>query len=299
MIEISGVVPVLSTPFNIYGGLDLSTLKKEVEWVIAHKVNAVATGMVSEILKLSISERKQQTETICATAKKLNTPVIISCGSESEKQTINLCVHAEESNAAVLMINPPITSQLSDDELERYYKKIFEATTLPIMVQDASGYVGKPISLSVLKNLNDEYQERIYFKPEAVPIGQRLSALRDLTDGTARIFEGTGGAHLVDSYQRGAIGTMPGPELSWAFVYLWEELVAGNWNKVDPLNGAVANLVNLMPILDSYIAIEKYLLRKQGVFENEYARGPKSFFLDEETKKECDRLFDLISRLVN
>jgi dihydrodipicolinate synthase/N-acetylneuraminate lyase len=295
---ISGVIPVLSTPFTTYGGLDLHTLKTEVEWVIEQGVNAVATGMVSEILKLTIPERKHHAQAICEAAKPSNTPVIISCGTESERETINLCVHAEESGADVLMINPPITVSLSDEELEKYYRKIFEATSSPIMVQDASGYVGRPISLSVLANLFKAYSERIYFKPEAIPIGQRLSSLRDLTEGKAKIFEGTGGAHLVDSYARGAIGTMPGPEFSWAFVYLWKQVTAGNWKEINPLNGAIANLVNLMPILDAYVAIEKYYLHKQGVFKNTVSRAPRGFYLDEETQQECDRLFDLINDLV-
>lgn len=296
--KISGVIPVLSTPFTTYGGLDLHTLKAEVEWVIEQGVDAVATGMVSEILKLTIQERKHHAQAICETAKPKGVPVIISCGTESERETINLCVHAEEIGADVLMINPPITSALADDELENYYRKIFDATTRSIMVQDASGYVGRPISLSVLSNLFNSYSDRIYFKPEAVPIGQRLSSLRDMTEGKAKIFEGTGGAHLVDSYARGALGTMPGPEFSWAFVYLWKHLKAGNWEKVNPLNGAIANLVNLMPVLDAYVAIEKYFLHKQGVFKNTVSRPPRAFYLDEETRKECDRLHELITDLV-
>lgn len=295
--EIQGVIPVLSTPFTIEGELDLPTLQKEVIWVVDQGVDAVATGMVSEILKLSVSERENHARAICEAARPSNTPVIISCGTESEKETINLSIQAEESGAAVLMINPPITVSLSDDELEKYYRKIFDATSTPVMVQDASGYVGKPISLSVLSNLFQSYSERIYFKPEAVPIGQRLSNLRDLTGGKAKIFEGTGGAHLVDSYARGAIGTMPGPEFSWAFVYLWKQVETGNWNEINPLNGAIANLVNLMPVLDSYVAIEKYFLKKQGVFTNTVTRAPRGFYLDEETQKECDRLYDLIASL--
>jgi 4-hydroxy-tetrahydrodipicolinate synthase len=195
------------------------------------------------------------------------------------------------------MVNPPIASKLTDDEIYSYFAQVFEKTSIPIVVQDASGYVGYSINVSVLSRLYDSYSDRIYFKPEAVPIGQRLSELRDATGGKARIFEGTGGAHLVDSFTRGVIGTMPGADLSWAMVKLWDSLVAGDWKRVNLINGAIANMVNLMPVLDAYIAIEKHLLHKQGVFINTNKVEPVSFTFDLETKTEAERIFAYLEEI--
>jgi 4-hydroxy-tetrahydrodipicolinate synthase len=46
--------------------------------------------------------------------------------------------------------------------------------------------------------------------------------------------------------------------------------------------------------LDGFLAVEKYLLVKQGVFKNTLVRGPVGYVLDEESRREVDRLFDLI-----
>ena len=70
------------------------------------------------------------------------------------------------------------------------------------------------------------------FKPEAVPIGQNLSALRDATVGQAKIFEGSGGISLVDSYRRGIVGTMPGAEIIDAQIALWEALAKGDSSRI-------------------------------------------------------------------
>jgi len=48
-------------------------------------------------------------------------------------------------------------------------------------------------------------------KPEAQPIGTRLSRLLQATEGKEKVFEGNGGLAFVDSYKRGIAGTMPGP----------------------------------------------------------------------------------------
>ena len=50
--------------------------------------------------------------------------------------------------------------------------------------------------------------------------------------------------------------------------------------------------------LDAFLAVEKYLLVKQGVFQNTLVRGPVGFTLDEETRREVDRLFDLVTLAV-
>ena len=55
-----------------------------------------------------------------------------------------------------------------------------------------------------------------------------LSALRDATAGEARIYEGSGGVCLVDSYRRGIAGTMPGMEFLRGIVALWKALKRGD-----------------------------------------------------------------------
>jgi len=67
-----------------------------------------------------------------------------------------------------------------------YYRRIIKAVRIPVIVQDASGYVGRPISLEMQARLLDEFgPERVLYKPEANPIGPRLTELREATGGRA------------------------------------------------------------------------------------------------------------------
>jgi len=289
--DLYGVIPVLSTPMDANGSLDLKILEKEIRWVKSHKIHSIATGMVSEILRMDKEERKTLTQSVCDIAKELSMNAVVSCGQESTRATISLVHHAEKVGATAVMINPPISTKLSSQETYQFFRDIFIDSTISIIVQDASGYVGNAIDINILKTLLNEFENRIYFKPEAIPIGQKLSLLRDSTGGRARIFEGTGGAHLVDSFTRGIVGTMPGTDICWAIIQLWEALVNKDWDTINLINGPVANMVNLLSSLDAYIAIEKHLLKLQGVFTNTYQKYPSGFKLDNETQTEAERIF--------
>jgi 4-hydroxy-tetrahydrodipicolinate synthase len=170
---------------------------------------------------------------------------------------------------------------------------------IPIIVQDASGYVGRPLSIGMQAKLLDQYgAERILFKPEAAPIGPRLSELHAATGGQARVFEGSGGIALVESYRRGIVGTMPGAEIVDAILALWQALETGDDRRVDQLAQPVAALVALQNGLDGFLAVEKYLLHKQGIFRNTVVRGPVAFVMDEATRREVDGLFEKLMRAV-
>jgi len=292
--EVQGVLPVLSTPFNFADEIDRTILEAEISWVIGHGADGVTTGMVTEVLRLSVEERMSLHEIVAEATLPLGGLVVLSAGAESTKQAIAYAKHAEICQADAIMVNPPISTALGDKETYGYFSSILDATEIPLIVQDASGYVGRPLAIDVQIELLNNYGRRVYFKPEAVPIGPRLSVFMEATGGLARVFEGTGGAALVETFQCGVVGTMPGADLTWVIVTLWEALKAQNWEEVDLISGPLANLINLQHSLDAYLAVEKHLLVKQGIFTNERVREPVGYRISERTRSEVDRLYELL-----
>ncbi|TSD58418.1 dihydrodipicolinate synthase family protein [Aeromicrobium piscarium] len=293
---LAGVLPVLQTPFRPDGSIDAGELRREIDWAIGMGAHGLTIGMVSEVLRLATDEQEQLTEIVCEHGDRLGVPVVASCGAESIHTARRLARHAERAGARAVMAIPPLSVSLGEQQLYDYYATLIESTRLGVIVQDASGYVGQPLSIDLQAQLCRTYGERVYFKPEAAPLGPRVSALRDATDGQARIFEGTAGAALVDSYRRGAIGTMPGTETIWAIAALWRALEAGDFDTVYAVNGPLAGLVALQSGLDAFVAVEKHLLVRQGVFSSTTTRGPEGFTLDPETRAEVDVLFDQLAR---
>lgn len=290
--EVAGVLPVFQTPFHDDESIDFETLAREIEWLFARGVDGLVLAMVSEVLRLEDGERRELAEFVCQ-ATGGRGPVVISVGAESSRVAEQFARHAEGVGASAVMAIPPVSVAVGEAEIEKYYRRIVDAIGIPVIVQDASGYVGKPLSIELQARLLSAYgPERVLFKPEASPIGPRLSALREATGGAARVFEGTGGIALVDSFRRGIVGTMPGADLIRGIVALWQALRAGDERRVYQLSMPISSLVAVQGTLDSFLAIEKYLLVKQGVFRNTVVRGPVGYRLDEETRAEVDRLFE-------
>lgn len=297
--ELSGVLPVLQTPFGADERVDVSALEHEIEWVLDQGVAGVTTGMVSEVLRLTEHERKELTEVVVGAARQRGALSVISCGAESTVTAVDFATHAARVGADAVMVNPPLLATLGDDDLIRYFSDIVDAIDIGLVVQDASGYIGRPLSLAMQCRLLDRFPDRLYFKPEASPIGPRLSQLRDLTDGRARIIEGTGGAALLDSYRRGIVGTMPGAEVCWAVQRLWSSLTAEEWELAYTLSGVLNTLIAAQPSLDAFVAVEKHLLVRQGVIPQATVRTPVGFQLDDESRDEVDRLADLLRSAVD
>lgn len=290
--QIRGVLPVVPTLFDQNDAIDSSAMLNELNWVLDQGVAGLTTGMVSEVLRLTESERLQLSELVVGVARERDAISIISCGAESTRTAVAYAQHAESIGADAVMAIPPISVALDDAETFKYFAAIADSNSIGLVVQDASGYVGRPLSIAVQVKLFEKYGDRIYFKPEAAPIGPRLSELRNATGGEARAFEGSGGAALIDSYRRGVVGTMPGSEVCWGIQRMWRAVTEGDWHVAYAISGPLNAMVSLQTSIDTYVAIEKHLLVRQGVIGSDVARGPVSFSIDEETREEVDRLFD-------
>lgn len=293
MKAIQGVLPVFQTPYHDDESIDFNTLAKEIDWLFDKGADGIVMAMVSETLRLSADERKTLAKAATDAAKGRGAS-IISVGAESSRVAEEFARHAESVGADAVMAIPPISVAAGEDELKRYYERILNAISIPLIVQDASGYVGRPMSIAMQAELFNTWGERILFKPEASPIGPRLSALREATAGKAPIFEGSGGIALVDSFQRGVVGTMPGAEVIDAIVMLWRALKADDKPAINRISLPLIALVSLQTSLDSFLAVEKHILRRRGIFKNTLVRGPVSYTLDAHTRREVDRLLDLL-----
>lgn len=290
---LQGVLPVLQTPFTPQGQIDTDCLDAEIQWAFETGADGVVVAMVSEILRLSERGRRKLAEHVCGAARQRGTSVI-SVGAESTIVAVELAQHAESVGATAVMAIPPIATGLSSAATRDYFAAIAGSISIPLVVQDASGYVGSAIDIGVYRELLEMFgPERICFKPEASPLGPNLSRLRDATDGTARIFEGSGGINLVDCYRRGIVGTMPGTDLLDGIVALWKALQAGDDDRIYELSLPICGIValQLSAGLDGFLAIEKHLLVRRGIFKNAVQRQPVGWTLDNETAAEVDRLF--------
>jgi 4-hydroxy-tetrahydrodipicolinate synthase len=287
------VLAIVHTPFTDADAIDAAALRREVDWVFAQGADGLGTGMVSEILKLTADERVTLTQHLVEFAAGRG-PMFAAVGAESTGQALAFARAAERAGCDAVMAAPPLTSRLSESQMLDHFRALAEGVSVPLIVQDASGYVGQAIPLGVCVRLLEVYgPEKVVFKPEAAPAGPNLSALRDATGGRAKIFEGSGGIFLIDSFRRGITGTMPGVELLDGIVAVWRALQRGDeetaYRVALPIGAIVA--LQLQAGLDGFLAVEKDLLVKRRLFPSARRRRPYAWDLDPETAAEVDQLF--------
>ena len=298
MKQLAGVFNVISTPIDNNDEIDQKTLKKEIDWLIKCGSNGAVLAMVSEVLRFSASERRKQWQ-LSLEYLSDRIPLVVSVGAESAAIAVGLAKDAQKDGATAVMATPPSAFVASADEVKSYYQRIIEAVDITVIVQDASNYLGAPIELDTYVELIDKYgDERVQFKPEAKPVKERLAQLNKISNNRARVFEGQGGIDLLDTHPLGVKGTMPGAEVPWAIVGLWNALENKDLSTAQAIHTPLAKLISYQTTLDAYVAVEKYLLVKQGVFINTNQRGPVGFKLDEQTKSKIDLAYSELAAAI-
>jgi len=288
MKQLAGVFNVISTPIDNSDEIDQKILKQEIDWLIKCGSNGAVLAMVSEVLRFSAAERRTQWQ-LSLEYLSGRIPLVVSVGAESAAIAVGLAKDAQKDGATAVMATPPSAFVASADEVKNYYQRIIEAVDITVIVQDASNYLGAPIELDTYVELIDKYgEERVQFKPEAKPVKERLEQLNKISNNRARVFEGQGGIDLLDTHPLGVKGTMPGAEVPWAIVGLWKALENKDLKTAQAIHTPLAKLISYQTTLDAYVAVEKYLLVKQGVFVNTNQRGPVGFKLDQDTKNKID-----------
>jgi len=298
-MKLAGVFNVLQTPLTETDEIDEPVFAREIEWLLKCGIDGAVLAMVSEVLRFSAEDRRKQWQLVL---KLINgrIPVIASVGAESTYIATSLAKWAEIDGAAAVMATPPSAFATLSNEIKDYYVAIIESVKIPVIVQDASNYLGQPLDISLYVDLIDKYgAERVQFKPEAKPVKERLELLRDASGGRALVFEGQGGVDLLDTFPIGIVGTMPGAEVPWALVALFKALKEDNWERARSIHAPLAKLISYQTTLDAYVAVEKYLLVKQGIFTSTRQRGPVGFILSDEMKVEIDIAFDQLKAAVD
>ena len=85
---------------------------------------------------------------------------------------------------------------------------------------------------------------------------------------------------------------MPGADLIRGIVPLWRALERGDARAARAIHAPLAKLIDLQKTLDAYLAVEKHLLVRQGIFKNTIVRGPVGWRMSDDIRATVDRLFD-------
>jgi dihydrodipicolinate synthase/N-acetylneuraminate lyase len=288
--KLGGVLPVVQTPYHADGRVDLDALAREVDWLIGHGVDGLTLGMVSELSRLTDAERDSVVwSTVRAAAGRV--PIVAGVGAESLAQAVRHARAAEAAGVQVLMATPPMRALVVGEAIA-YYRALLAASSLPVIIQDASAFQGVALALDELSILHAEAPHRVWFKPEASPVPKHITAVRSRIGSAARIFVGRGGADILEVFALEVDGVMPGSEAPWAHVKLWRSLADGDMARARRIHEGIVAMIDAIEGIDGFLAMEKLCLVEQGLFANDSVRGPVGFRLDPTVRAHLLRLLD-------
>ena len=272
MNEISGVLPVLAVPFNKDGSLDLESIPRLVEHCINNKANGVVIfGLASELYKLNDSERIQILKKVISSVNS-RVPVIVGTEHSGTLAAVARSIEAERLGASALMLYPPTFIKPDEANVLSYFKAVGSAVKIPIIIQDAPAWTGVPLPVSLLSRIIKEQPNVCYIKLESPPIGDKAKLLK--SEGF-KIIAGYGAIHLMEDLTAGIDGFMPGCSLPGIFVEINDLFKSGNVEKARTLYQIVLPLLTFqLTSLDTFIEIQKLVLKHLQIFSTSYCREP-------------------------
>lgn len=271
--RLSGVFPVLPTPFDAQGVPDVNALRVLVRYLLAAGVDGMTfPGVASEVAKLDLPEREHLVAIVLSEVAG-RVPVIVGASSSDSTTTINLARSATQSGCHVLMIAAPPDRPTPAQQIA-YFSEIAAAVpTAVLMLQNVPPPVGAGLESEVLLQVMAAVPAILYVKEETLPSGQRLSALlKAKPAGLTGVFGGAGGRYITDELRRGAAGTMPAIELAEVHVALFAAHRAGDANRVRALFTRMLPVLNVQAVFRW--SLTKYVLKKRGLIPCMLQRMP-------------------------
>ncbi|MEO8758847.1 MAG: dihydrodipicolinate synthase family protein [Devosia sp.] len=284
-----GIVPILLTPFDEKGRIDVDSLQQLIDFNIAAGVHGLGIALGSEIFKFNEAERDLLSKAVVGHVAG-RVPVVINSGAAGTDLAVQYSVAAEAAGADALMVIPPHFQPTSPAEIVHYYRTIDAAVHLPMILQDIPQ---APVSPGMAVRLQSECANVSMIKVETLPITAKVAEMHSAAGNVLTIFGGAGGTYFIEEMRRGARGTMPFCSQPTSFVETWNLFQAGDEKGARAAFDRSIMAVNRLGAQggDIFYHVHKQLLVRLGVIRTAFVRSPTTE-IDAISQREIDHLID-------
>jgi 2-keto-3-deoxy-L-arabinonate dehydratase len=231
-------------------------------------------GNASEGYALADEERQHLLRAI---TKHVNgrVPLVVSTGATGTEIAVRASQQARDLGAQILMVLPPYYLKPGADGLFRYFDAISRGAQTPIMVQDAPLMSQVTMPAPSLAKMAREIEHVSLVKLEAPPTAPKFTQVLE-SQPPVTLFGGLNGNFLIEEFDRGSAGIMPGSDMIPQFVQLWAHLENGRRTEAWALFTAMLPLIRyeLQPGLG--VSAMKHNFVARGVIAHAAVREPTS-----------------------
>ena len=287
---IRGICPIVAAPFAKDGSVDYDSLRNLVKTLAEGGCHALTLfGIAGEYYKLNEREQAEMMRVAIDEAHKHNCPVIVSDTRHSTESAVEFAKEIEKAGADCMMVLPPFFLKPGADAIFAHACEVAKAVpSLPVMMQYAPEQTGVAIAPPVFAKLSEEAPNVIYYKIECKPAGGYISKLISMLGDRIRVFAGNAGYQMLETFDRGAVGAMPGCSMYDLYLDIYDKYFKGDRaGAIEAHNFILPILNHIRQNVEEIIAFEKRILFKRGIIATDVCRRP-TFAMDEE----FERLFE-------
>lgn len=235
MPKLRGYFPIMPTPYLEDGQVDLESVRRLVEYLIANGAQGMSpNGGDSEARYLSAEERMR----ICDVVMETNagrTPVLVGTTAHEVEEAALLTRYAERCGADAVFVMPAWEAhEMSREEMLARYETICEGTDIPVMV-----HARPNMDVAFMEALLERRPQVQYIKEETT-FGPKLREYVRALGERVTIFGP--GLHYPAELAWGAQGVMPSCCAPHSHARIYELWQAGQhrearrlWNRMLPL----------------------------------------------------------------
>jgi 4-hydroxy-tetrahydrodipicolinate synthase len=292
-MSLHGVCTIALTPFTGEGDLDEESIDSLAGFYLNSGVHGVTIlGIMGEAHKLSDTERQAVTDRYVS-AIGGRVPVVVGCSAVATRIVVERARAAEEAGAAAVMVAPP-NNQRSLDLVFEHYRRVAEAVSVPVVVQDEPVNTGVVMPAPFIARLVDEIEGCRHVKLEEAPTTIKISALLSFAKTEVGVFGGLGGMYFYEELARGAAGIMTGFAYPHVLVETYRRFVEGEKREAQEYFFRYLPLIRFEAQLGvGGVGIRKEILKLRGVISSSHVRFPAPA-LDEETLRELEDLVEVL-----
>ncbi|HEX7905493.1 MAG TPA: dihydrodipicolinate synthase family protein [Chitinophagaceae bacterium] len=271
--ELSGVVPIIPTPFTEKEEVDESALRRLVDFAIGNGIQAACLpAYASEFYKLTDDE-KLQVVRIAVEQAAGRMQIVAQSNSPSLKVAIKLAQANVKAGADVISLAVPRIFSLPEDSIKEYLSGFLESIPdTPVLIQDFNPG-GASISVGFIKALMEEHPNFKYLKLEEPLCAPKFEQIIKATGGKVGLLEGWGGLYMLELVPVGITGVMPGLGVSDILQKIFNLRKAGEDEKAfDLFEKVMPQIFFSLQNMELFHYVEKELLIARGVLNNSVVR---------------------------
>jgi 4-hydroxy-2-oxoglutarate aldolase len=247
MIQLNGIMPPLTTPFDVEGNLDVARLSENVaRYNDTGLAGYVALGSNGEAIHLSGNERVQVIKAI----KQSATPshkIVAGINEFSTRAAIEAAHAASGVGADVALVVTPYfyKSAMTSEVLKRFFNEVADASPIPIFIYNVPQNTGVVIDVPTIAALA-AHENIIGLKDSSGTMSAMMDTLR-LVPADFNVFVGNGGI-LYPALSMGAKGAILAVACvaPRACVELFEAVKTGNHNKARELQNRLSPVAHIV-----------------------------------------------------